>query len=172
MTSERTTGKSWFRSLGLPLIAIPIGGLIMIALTLAINLGLYLLLESLFYLNNPQEFPADPLRTGCTIALVGLYLGLLLTRLLDLFKAIFLTGPLAASIITTGHALYARSAVSIIAMFAVVTVCGILLYRFKKSWIYYYAAALAAAVGMIYAWPRPELNEPQVSVLAFYFSCL
>lgn len=172
MASNRTSGKSWFRSLGLPLLAIPIGGLIMIALTLAIYLGLYLLLESLFYSNNPQGFPAGPIRIGCTIALVGLYLVLLRTRLPDLFKAIILTGPMAATIITTGHALSARPVVSIIAMFGVAAVCGILLYWFMKPWIYTYAAALAAAVGIFYAWPRPELNEPQLSVLAFFFSCL
>jgi len=140
----------------------------MIALTLAIYLGLYLLLESLFYSNNPQEFPAGILRNGCTIALVGLYLVSLRTRLTDLFKAIFLTGPLAAAIITTGHALSARPLVSIIAMFAVAVACGILLYLNKKPWIFYYAAAVAATVGMIYAW----LNEPQLSFLAFFFSCL
>jgi len=167
-----TAGKSRLRSYGLPLLVIPAGGMVMIALTLAIYLGLYLLLESLFYSNHPQEFPAGILRIGCTIALVGLYLVLLRTRLPDLFKAVFLTGPLAASIITTGHALSARPAVSIIAMFGVTAFCGILLYRFKKPWIYTYAAALAAVVGMIYAWPRPELNEPQLSVLAFFFACL
>lgn len=172
MNSERTTGKSWLRSFGLPLLAIPIGGLIMIALTLAIYLGLYLLLESLFYSNNPQEFPAGILRIGCSIALVGLYLVALRTRLPDLLKAIFLTGPLAAAIITTGHALSARPVVSIIAMFGVAVVCGILLYWFKKPWIYTYAGALATVVGIFYAWPRPELNEPQFSVLAFFFISL
>jgi len=172
MSSEVTTGKSWFRTYGLPLLVIPIGGLIMIVLTLAIYLGLYLLLESLFYSSNPQEFPAGILRIGCTIALVGLYLVFLRTRLPDLFKAIFLAGPLTAFIITTGHALSARPLVSIIAMFAVAVACGILLYLYKKPWIYYYAAAVAATVGMIYAWPRPWLNEPQLSFLAFFFSCL
>lgn len=167
-----TAGKSRLRSYGLPLLVIPAGGMVMIALTLAIYLGLYLLLESLFYSNHPQEFPAGILRIGCTIALIGLYLVLLRTRLPDMLKAILLTGPLAAAIITTGHALSARPTVSIIAMFAVAAVCGILLYWFKKPWIYTYAAALAAAVGMIYAWPRPELNEPQLSFLAFFFSCL
>ena len=87
-------------------------------------------------------------------------------------KAILLTGPLAAAIITTGHTLSARPVVCIIAMFGVAAVCGILLYRFKKPWIYTYAAALAAVVGIFYAWPRPELNEPQLSILAFFFACL
>lgn len=170
MDSKLTAGKSWFKAYGLPLVVIPVGGLIMIALTLAIYLGLYLLLESLFYSKNPLGLPAGILRIGCTIALVVLYLVLLRTRLPDMLKAIFLAGPLAAAIITTGHALSARPTVSIIAMFGVAAACGILLYVSKKPWIYYYAAALTTAVGLVYAWPRPWLNEPQLSVLVFFFS--
>jgi hypothetical protein len=147
--------KSGFRSLGLPLLVIPIGGLIMIALTLVMYLELYLLLESLFFSNNPQAFPAGALRAGSTIALVGLYLVLLRTKLPELLKAINLSGPLAALIITTGHALSTQPVVSVAAMFVVVAICGILLYRYRKPWIYYYAGAIAALVGLVYAWPNP-----------------
>lgn len=157
--------KNAFRSLWLPLLAIPIGGLITIALTLALYVGLYLSLEALFFANNPQGFPADTLRRWSTLALVGLYLLLLRTRLPELLKAILLTGPLAAVIITTGHALYIKPVVSIIAMFAMVIICGVLLYRYKKPWIYYYAGAIAALIGLIYAWPRPHLYEPGFALL-------
>lgn len=167
MDSKVTTDKSWFRAYGLPALVIPIGGLIMIALTLAIYLGLYLLLESLFYANNPQKFPAGILRIGCSIALVGLYLVVVRTKLPDLLKAIFLTGPLAASIITTGHGLYSRPVVSIISMLVVAAIYGILLYLYKKPWIYYYAVIVAAAVGMVYAWPRPWLNEAQMTLMVW-----
>lgn len=152
--------KNGFRSFWLPLLTIPVGGLVTIALTLGLYLGLYLLLESLFYPNNPQAFPADTLRRWSTLALVGLYLLLLRTRLPELLKAILLTGPLAAVIITTGHALYMKPVVSIIAMFVMVIICAVLLYRYKKPWIYTYAGAIGALIGLIYAWPRPHLNEP------------
>ena len=108
MDSKLTTGKSWFKAYGLPVLVIPVGGLIMIVLTILIYMGLYLLLESLLSANNPQGFSPNPLRKWSTIALVGLYLLLLRTRLPDLLKAIFLTGPLAAFIITTGHGLYSQ----------------------------------------------------------------
>ena len=147
--------KNEVRSLWLPLLVIPIGGLIMIAFILALYLGLYTLLESLFFPNDPQAFPAGALRVGSTIALVGLCLVLLRTKLPDLLKAIILTGPLAALITTTGHSLYQQPVVSVAAMFGVVAICGILLYRFKKPWIYYYAGAIASLAGLIYAWPRP-----------------
>ncbi len=151
--------KNAFRSLWLPLLAIPVGGLVMIALTLALYVGLYLSLEALFFANNPQGFPADTLRRWSTLALVGLYLFVLCTRLPELLKAILLTGPLAAVVITTGHALYIKPVVSIIAMFAMVIICGVLLYRYKKPWVYYYAGAIAALIGLIYAWPRPHLQQ-------------
>ncbi len=157
--------KNAFRSLWLPLLAIPVGGLVMIALTLALYVGLYLSLEALFFANNPQGFPADTLRRWSTLALVGLYLFVLRTRLPELLKAILLTGPLAAVIITTGHALYIKPVVSIIAMFSMVIICGVLLYRYKKPWIYYYAGAIAALIGLIYAWPRPHLYEPGFALL-------
>lgn len=168
MDSKLTTGKSWFKAYGLPVLVIPVGGLIMIVLTILIYMGLYLLLESLLSANNPQGFSPNPLRKWSTIALVGLYLLLLRTRLPDLLKAIFLTGPLAAFIITTGHGLYSQPVVSIISMLLVAAACGILLYLYKKPWIYYYAAALATVVGLVYAWPRPWLNEPQLSLMSLW----
>lgn len=163
MDSEVNRRKNWLRSYGLPLLAIPVGGLMMIALTIALYMGLYLLLESWLFANNPQDFPADSLRKWSTVLLIGLYLVVARTKLPDILKAIFLTGPLAASIITTGHGLYSRPVVSIISMLVVAAFYGILLYLYKKPWFYYYAAALAVIAGMVYAWPRPWLNEPQLS---------
>jgi len=172
MQKEMPMKKGGVRSFWLPLLAIPVGGVVIVALTLALYLGLYLLLESLFYSNNPQAFPADTLRRWSTVALVGLYLLLLRTRLPELLKAILLTGPLAAVIITTGHALSMWPVVSIAAMFGVVIICGVLLYRYKKPWIYYYAGAIGALIGLIYAWPRPHLNEPGFALLIQLFSRL
>ncbi|MBP7354870.1 MAG: hypothetical protein KA928_01820 [Longilinea sp.] len=146
--------KSRWRTLWLPLLVIPVGGAIMIALTLALYLGIYLLLESIFFSSNPQGFPAGSLRMGCTIALVGLYLILLRTKLPDLLKAIFLTGPLAASIITTGFFLSELPFLSVTIMLAVVVICGFLLFRFKKPWFYYYAGAIGALLALAYAWPE------------------
>jgi hypothetical protein len=146
--------KSSCRTLWLPLLLTPLGAAIMVAFTLVLYLGIFLLLESVLFPNNPQDFPADALRRGCTYALVGLYLILLGTRLPDLLKAILLTGPLAATIITTGHALYTRPVLSVSAMLGVVAVCGFLLYRFKRAWFYYYAGALGALLALAYAWPE------------------
>lgn len=148
--------KGSFRSLAIPLIVIPLGGLMVMVLTLVLYSVLYNLLESLFFPNDPFSFPAGALRRAFTIAMVLLYLLLLRLQLSDLLKAILLTGPLSAVVITVGHALYEQPAVSISAMVVTIAICGLLLYRFKMPWIYYYAGAIASLVALAYAWPRPQ----------------
>ena len=146
--------KGSFRSLLVPLIVIPLGGLLMMALTLVVYGVLFNLLESLFFPNDPLSFPAGAFRMAFAVALVPLYLLLLRTQLSDLLKAILLTGPLSAVIITVGHALYEQPIVSVSAMFVTMVLCGLLLHRFKKPWVYDYAAAIASLVALVYAWPR------------------
>jgi hypothetical protein len=139
------------------LIVIPLGGLLTMAFTLVIYGLLYNLLESLFFPSDPLSFPAGPFRMTFALVLVILYLLLLRTQWLDLYKACLLTSPLAAVTITVGYVLYLQPLVSIIAMLAAIFVCGFLLYYFKKPWIYYYAGAIAALVALAYAWPRPPV---------------
>ena len=147
--------NGWFRLFAVPLIVIPIGGLLLMAITWLFYAVVYNLLETLFFPNDPFSFPADTLRKMYSIALVLLYLLLLRTQILDLLKAIFLTMPLSTVIITVGHALYQQPPVSISAMFGTIAICGLLLYRFKKPWIYYYAGTMASLFALAYAWPRP-----------------
>ena len=146
--------KGGFRSLIVPLIAVLLGGLLTMALTRVVYGVLFNLLESLFFPNDPLSFPAGPFRMAFAVALVLLYLLLLRTQLSDLFKAILLTAPLSTVIITVGHALYQQPIVSVSAMFAVIVLCGYLLHRFKKPWVYYYAGAIASLIALLYAWPR------------------
>ena len=146
--------KNSFRSLAVPLIVIPLGGLVVMALTLVLYGVLFNLLESLFFPNDPLSFPAGAFRMVFAIAMALLYLLLLRTQLSDLLKAILMTGPLSAVVITVGHALYEQPAVSISAMVVTIAICGLLLYQFKKPWIYYYAGAVASLVALAYAWPR------------------
>ena len=146
--------KGVFRSLAVPLIVILLGGLLVMALALVVYGVGFNLLESLFFPNDPLSFPAGPFRMIFTIAMVLLYLLLSRTQLSDLLKALLLTVPLSAVTITVGHALNERPSVSIPAMFVAIAICGLLLYRLKKPWIYYYAGAIASLVALAYAWPR------------------
>lgn len=142
------------RSLVVSLIIIALGGLLMMVLTLVVYGLLFNLFESLFFPNNSLLFPAGPFRMIFTIALVLLYLFLSRTKLSDLLKAILLTVPVSAVTITVGNALNERPSVSIPAMLVAIALCGLLLYQFKKPWIYYYAGTIAALVALAYAWPR------------------
>ena len=146
--------KGSFRSLAVPLVAVLLGGLLAMALTLVVYGVLFNLLESLFFPNDPLSFPAGPFRMVFAVALVLLYLLLLRAQLSDLLKAILLTAPLSTVIITVGHALYQQPIVSVSAMLAVIVLCGYLLRRSKKPWVYYYAGAIASLVALAYAWPR------------------
>jgi hypothetical protein len=146
--------KDGSRSLAVLVIVIPLGGLLMMALTLVVYGILFNLFETLFFPNNSLSFPAGPFRMIFTIAMVLLYLLLLRTQLSEMLKAILLTVPLSAVTITIGNALNERPSVSIPAMLVAIAICGLLLYRFKKPWIYYYAGAIASLVALAYAWPR------------------
>ena len=147
--------KDGFRSLAIPLIAVPLGGLLVMALTLIVYGLLFNLLEWWFFPNDPLSFPAGTFRMVFAVALLLLYLLLSRGRLSELLKAILLTAPLSTVVITVGHALSLQPAVSVSAMLVTMALCGFLLYRSQKPWIYYYAAALASLVALFYAWPRP-----------------
>jgi hypothetical protein len=145
--------KGSFRSTALPWIIIPIGALLMMALTWLLYGLIFNLLEALFFPDNSLAFPAGLVRRTYAVVLVLLYLILLRTRLADLVKAILITGPLSTVIITVGLAFYEKPVISIIVMVASAATCGIFLYLSKKSWLYYYAGIIASLAGLAYAWP-------------------
>lgn len=152
-TAPEKRNKGRFRSIVLPLVTISIGGLLMMGLTWLLYALIYNLLESLFYPDNPLAFPAGLVRQVYALVMVLLYLVLLRTRLSDLFKAILITGPLSTVIIMVGFVFYEKPFISIASMIVVAAVCGVLLYQFKKPWLYYYAGVIAALVAIAYAWP-------------------
>lgn len=138
----------------LQIIILTIGSLLSMLLTIVIYGLTYNFLERLFFPGNPQAFPAGIFRPSFAVVLVVLFLLVLRTKLKDIVKAIAMTGPMAAVIITIGFIFYQNTAVSVIAMLVAAAVCGALLYLRKRVWFYYYAGAIASAVAIIYAFPR------------------
>lgn len=153
VTATEKVNKSRFRSIVIPLMMVSFGGLVMMALTWLVYALYFNSLESLFYADDPLAFPAGLVRQTYAILLVLLYLALLRTRLPDLIKAILITGPLSTVIITVGFVFYEKPVVSVVVMVAVAAVCAILLYRFRRPWLYYYAVVIATLVALAYAWP-------------------
>jgi hypothetical protein len=145
--------KRRFSSIVLPLIVISIGGLLVMGLTWLLYGLIFNLLETLFYPDNPLAFPADIVRRVYAFVLLLLYLLLLRTRLSDLLKAVLIAGPLSTVMITVGFMFYEKPVISIASMIGVAAVCGVILHRSKKPWLYYYAGVLATLVAIAYAWP-------------------
>jgi hypothetical protein len=138
----------------LSVILIPIGGLLVLALCYLGYLALYMFIESVFFTNNPTSVPAGIIRNSYTIVLIAVYLILLRTKISDLFKAILLMGPMTMLIIAVILALYLKPVLAALSA-VTITACFIFLfYKFKKPWIFYYAAGISVVAAIAYAWPR------------------
>ncbi len=146
--------KSRFRSVLLPLILIPVGGLLVLAVCFFLYYGVYLFIENMFFLNDPSAMPAGTLRNFYALALVVLLPVLMRTRLPDLLKAILMIGPVATLIIAGILRFYQIPALAIAITVAIAACSVFLVYRYRKPWFFYYAIALTVFAGIAYAWPR------------------
>lgn len=146
--------KSRFRSVLLPLIVIPVGGLLVLAVCFLLYYGVYMFIENMFFLNDPSAMPAGTVRNSYALALVVLLPVLMRTRLPDLLKAIILIGPVATLIIAGILRFYQIPALAIAITVAIAACSVFWVYRYRKPWFYYYAIALTVFAGIAYAWPR------------------
>ena len=146
--------KNTLKSILVPLILIPLAGLLILAACYLLYLGIYLTVESIFFPNDPTSVPADMIRNSYAVALIALFLALMRTKLSDLLKSIILIGPLTTLIIAAILAFYMQPALAIAATVVIAGVCVYLLHRYQKPWIYYYATAITVLAGIFYAWPR------------------
>ena len=143
-----------FRSTFLPLLIIPIGGLLALGICYLIFLLINNLGESLFFSTNPTEMPVFIVRRVYAMLLMILYLVLFRTKISDTLKAAILVGPLGFLTTTAILTYYEKPAWSF-AVTAVITAISIfLLYIKKKPWFYYYAVAITILVSVLLAWPR------------------
>jgi len=144
--------KSKWRNVGLPLVVIPLGGLVLLGALFMLYYGVVTLTGNLL----PRDrVPVGTIRNYYALALLLLYLPLQRARLSELLNAVLMIGPLATLIIAAILRFYQAPAVFIAAAAVIAAIAFFLLHRYKKPWFYYYAAALAVLVGVAYAWPRP-----------------
>lgn len=146
--------KGYCRSVLLPLIIIPVGGLLILATCYLLYFAIYMFVESVFFFKNPTLVPAGIIRNSYAVILFILYLVLLRARISDLFKATISIGPMTTLIIAVILALYETQAIAVVAIIVIAAFCIFLLYRYKKPWIYYYAAIISVLASIAYAWPR------------------
>lgn len=145
------TQKGAFRSVVLPLIVIPLGGLLLLGALFMLYFGIITLAENLL---PPDRVPVGTIRNTYALALLLIYLLLQRARLPELLNATLMIGPVATLIIAAILRFYQAPAVAIAITAFLAAVTLFLLYRYKKPWIYYYAAALTVLAGVFYAWPR------------------
>jgi len=146
--------KESSRSVLLPLIIVPVGGLLTLGICYVLYFALYMLVETQFFAANPAMVPAGIIRNSYAAAVLVLCLVLLRTRMPDLLKAIVFVGPMALVLIALILAFYETLVLVIAAIAAVAACCIFLIYKYKKAWFFYYAAAISVAAAIFYAWPR------------------
>lgn len=138
----------------LNVVLVLIGGFILFALYWLIYVGIYLALESVFYSNNPTEFPAGILRISCSVGLFLLYIGVLFTKLPARYKAILSVAPNGIMIIMIVLAPYENVLLFLgISLLYVAISISVMIIR-KVPWIYYVGAGYGFMIGYLYAWPR------------------
>jgi hypothetical protein len=146
--------KKSFTSILIPLIIIPVGGILILGVCYLLYGVIYNLVETAFFPHNPTLVPAGIIRNSYSVALIALFLALMRTKLSDLLKSIILIGPLTTLIIAAILAFHEQPILAIAATVVIAVVCMFLIYKYKKPWIYYYATAITVLAGIFYAWPR------------------
>jgi hypothetical protein len=146
--------KGGVHSTLLPLVIIPVGGLLILGTCYLFYLFIFNFVEFHFFPTNPTSVPADNIRRAYALVLLVLYFPLLRTRISDIIKATIFVGPMGILFTTAILAFYEKPARTIAVTVAIVTVCILLLYRYKKPWFYYYAIATTILASIALAWPE------------------
>ena len=147
-------GKSIFRSTILPILIVLIGGFILVCLCWIIYLGIYLIIETAFFPNNPTDVPADLIRRYSVLFLSMVSFLVLFTKWNHTIKATILVAPLTMSFIWVILSFYMNTWVAVIVLIVVTLTFILLIIRLKKPWIYYISIAFSIILAILYAWPQ------------------
>jgi len=144
--------KTW-HSILLPILVILTGGILLVAISWLVYLGITLAVEALFYAENPTALPQDTIRILSTLLLCLLYFFFLKFKTPELVKATLLVGPLSTVLITLILRNYLRIDLVLISLFVVSAVVVLILIRQKKAWFYFVATGYSLLLAVLYAWP-------------------
>lgn len=146
--------KEGFKSTFLPLVIVPIGGLLALGICYLLFLWINNFLEFQLYSANPSEVPIYLIRRALAFVFLFLYFILLLTKAPDLIKATVLVGPLGFFTTTAILTYYQQPLLTAAVTVFIAAVGAFLVFRSKKPWFYYYAVAITIPVSIALAWPR------------------
>ncbi len=138
-----------------PLVVLPVGGLLVLAICYLGYFALYLFIGSVFFTSAPASAPMLlAIRIGFAVLLLLLFLALQRTKAPDLLKASVLVGPLSMLLMAAILAFFLQLVLAGVVALAIVGLCVFLLIKFKRPWLYYYASALSLLAALVYGWPR------------------
>lgn len=146
--------KDGKNSIAHPIILVPIAGLILLGGCFMLYFGIYMFIETTFYSTNMGGVPAEAIRLSFAAVLILLYIIVLRSKTSELAKAILLIPPLGLLLIAVILGFYQSLIMMLIGVIAIAGLCGIWIYKSKKSWIYFYAEGLTIAAAIFYALPR------------------
>ena len=146
--------KESVKSILLPLILIPAGGILVLILCYLLYYGFVLSMESFIFTGDPQRVPVGNLRVIFTAILLAAGVVVLCTKWPDLLKVILLTGPVGTLLITVILTFYQQLPTAYVLI--AVILAGLLfpILRYKKPWLYTYALLLATLAAIFYGYPR------------------
>ena len=146
--------KGYFHSVLVPLVLIPIGGLLALGICYLLYLFFYYFVELRFFPNSPTAVPADIIRRTYAVVLVINYLALLRIKMADIIKATLLVGPMGMVITIAILTFYEIPALAIAVTVVLVAVSIFFVYKYKKPWFYYYAIIATILASIALTWPE------------------
>lgn len=138
----------------MPYVWITVFGLFFVGLSWFIYVGIYLTIETIWFQDNPQGFPADTLRRVMALILLLLYTLTLNFYKKPLLKAVFLVPATSMFMITIVLSYYDRLFIGIPVLMVFVLISIAILYKLKAPKYDYYALIYALMISLLYAWPR------------------
>jgi len=138
----------------LPIITIPLGGILMLGLVFLSYLAVNMVVENWVYGGNPQLVRVDVLRRGFALFVMLLYFTLEWTKWPDWIKATILIGPFTMMLVTIVLQYYQNIMMALLGVSLLVIISVLIIRRTRRPWFYYYALGWSVLAALVYAWPR------------------
>ncbi len=142
--------KESHRKIIITMIQITLAGIVLMGLAYALYALFHIIITRISFAVAATAIPTAYTRAVFALIMVLAYWLVSRTHWKDLYKAACLTVPTAALILAAGIGLYLWPAVAWAAKLVIIAFIALFLIKTKKTWMYFYAAAIAALVALIY----------------------
>ncbi|MEA4889005.1 MAG: hypothetical protein VB070_06050 [Clostridiaceae bacterium] len=142
--------KESHRKIIIPMIQITLAGIVLMGLAYTLYALLHIIVTRVSLAVAATAIPTAYTRAVFALIMVLAYWLVSRTHWKDLYKSACLTVPTASLILAAGIGLYQWPAAAWAAKLVMLAFIMLFLYKARKTWMYFYAAAIAALVAMIY----------------------